>query len=303
MDNFVNLHCHTSASLQDSIIRVPDLVNKVKEYGQNAVAVTDHSSCASWIELNNECNKKDIKPIYGNEFYCIPEYEKGNRNRDHLVLLAMGQEGLINIRRFQRIAVEHSYYKPLLSYQLLDSLPHNDIYCTSACSLSTISKCILSNNINGAIDYAEYFNDLFNGNFSLELQFHPDYKEQNYINEKLVEISDKIDIPLTVSCDCHFVDENDRDLRRIVQAISWKKLYNDKKMNDSLESNCIGNSELVKKFAVESDFKYMHVVSSAIKQTCKIAKKCNATLEKPERRIPVFDKYDELNDLFEVVEW
>ena len=303
MDNFVNLHCHTSASLQDSIIRVPDLVDKVKEYGQNAVAVTDHSSCASWIELNEECKQNNIKPIFGNEFYCIPEYEKGNRNRDHLVLLAMGKEGLINIRRLQRVAVEHSYYKPLLSYELLHSLPHNDIYCTSACSLSTISKCILGNNMKEAVQYAEYFNNMFDGNFALELQFHPDYKEQNIINEKLVEISDKIDIPLTVSCDCHFLDESDRDLRRIVQAISWKKSYNDESMHDSLESNCVGNSTLIKKFAVESNFKYMHVVSSAIKQTNKIANKCNAILEEPERRIPVFDKYDELNNLFEVVEW
>lgn len=301
MDNFVNLHCHTSASLQDSIIKIPDLVKKVKEYGQSAVAVTDHSSCASWIELNKECQNNDIKPIFGNEFYCIPEYEKGNRNRDHLVLLAMGEEGLTNIRRLQRIAVENTYYKPLLSYQILESTPHNDIYCTSACSLSTISKCILDNNIRGAIEYAEYFNDLFDGNFALELQFHPGYKEQNLINEKLVEISDKIDIPLTVSCDCHFIDENDRDLRRIVQAISWRKKYNE--LDDSLESNCVGNSTLVKKFAVESNFKYMHVVSSAIKQTNIIANKCNSNIEEPKRRIPLFDKYDELNDLFEAVEW
>ena len=47
----------------------------------------------------------------------------------------------------------------------------------------------------------------------------------------------------------------------------------------------------------------MHVVSSAIKHTKKIASMCNATIEEPERRIPVFNKYDELNELFEVVEW
>lgn len=301
MDKFVNLHLHSCASLQDSIIRIPDLVKKVKEYGQSAVAVTDHSSCASWIELNNECN--DIKPIFGNEFYCIPQYIKGSRRRDHLVLLAMNQTGLINIRRLQRIAVEHSYYKPLLSYEILEQTSHDGIYCTSACSLSSISKCILNDNITGAMEYAEYFNDLFDGNFALELQFHPDYSEQAVINEKLVEIGDKLDIPLTVSCDSHFVDEQDRDLRKIVQAISWNKLYHDEDLYDSLKSNCIGNSDLIKKFAVESNFQYMHVVSSAIKQTQKIANMCNAKIESPERRIPVFDKYDELNELFEVVEW
>lgn len=303
MDEFVNLHLHSCASLQDSIIKVPDLVQKIKDYGQTAVAVTDHSSCASWIDLNNECNQNNIKPIFGNEFYCIPQYIKGSRRRDHLVLLAMNQTGLVNIRRLQRIAVEHSYYKPLLSYEILEENNHDGIYCTSACSLSSISKCILKNNIDSAMNYAEYFNNLFDGNFALELQFHPDYHDQNIINEKLVEISDKLDIPLTVSFDSHFIDENDRDLRKIVQAISWNKLYSDESLYDSLKSNCIGNSELVKTFAMESNFQYMHVVSSAIKQTRKIADMCNAKIEEPERRIPVFDKYDELNELFEVIEW
>lgn len=302
MDNFVNLHVHTSASLQDSIIRPIDLIDKVIEYKQSAVAVTDHSSVASWIEINNICEDKPVKPIFGNEFYCIPHYEK-SRRRDHLVMLAMNNEGLVNIRRLQRIAVENAYYKPLLSYDKLEELPHDGIYCTSACSLSTISKCILNDNLLNAGEYCEYFNDLFDGNFALELQFHPQYQDQSKINNGLVELSDKYDIPLTVSCDCHFLDEGDKLLRKIVQAISWNKKWDDDSLFDSLKSNCVGNSELVMNFAMESNFQFMHVVQPAIKHTNFIASKCNAKLEEPERRIPVFDKYDEFNNLMLAQEW
>lgn len=302
MDNFVNLHVHTSASLQDSIIRPSDLIDKVMEYNQSAIAVTDHSSVASWIEINNLCQDTPVKPIFGNEFYCIPEYNK-TRRRDHLVLLAMNQEGLVNIRRLQRIAVENAYYKPLLSYQLLEELPHDGIYCTSACSLSTISKCILKGNLESAGEYCEYFNSIFDGNFALELQFHPDYSDQSIINDGLVHLSDKYDIPLTVSCDCHFLDETDRPVRKMVQAISWRKKWNDDSLFDSLKSNCVGNSDLIMSFAMDSSFQYMHVVQQAIKQTNKIASKCNAKIEEPERRIPVFDKYDEFNELMSCQEW
>jgi DNA polymerase-3 subunit alpha len=301
MNDFINLHLHTEASLQDSVIRVPDLVKKVEEYGQSAIAVTDHSSVASWVDLSRECEGTNIKPIFGNEFYCSKSYEEKSRDRDHLVLLAMNNNGLVNIRRFQRIAVEHFYYKPILSYQTIKDSPHDGIYCTSACALGIIAKNILNNQIQSAINYAEKFNSLFDGNFALELQFHPDFKEQAIINEKLVEISDKLDIPLTVSCDSHFIDESDRDLRRIVQAISWHKQYEDVK--DSLQSNCLGNTELIKKFAIESGFLYLDVVEDAIMQTNKIASLCNAELETPERRIPIFDKHDKLDELFEVIEW
>lgn len=303
MDKFVNLHVHSVASLQDSVIKISDLVSTVGKYGQSAVAVTDHSSCASWVELNNECKNTDIKPIFGNEFYCWPEGIEKSKNRDHLVMLAMNQEGLVNIRRFQRLAVENSYYKPILRYEFLHQYPTNGIYCTSACSLSSISKAILNNDIEQAINYAEFFNEIFDGNFSLECQFHPDYDDQNIINEALVIISDKTGIPLTVSCDSHFVDNNNRDLRKIIQCIAWKKKYDDPNMHDSLISNCIGNSDLIMEFAIKSKFSYMHTVQNMIKQTNKIATVCNAQLEEPERRTPNFDKYDEFNKLFEEVIW
>lgn len=302
MDKFVNLHVHTSASLQDSIIRPLQLVNKVLEYKQSAVAITDHSSVASWIEMNNLCKDTPVKPIFGNEFYCIPKYEK-SRRRDHLVLLAKNNDGLVNIRRLQRVAVENSYYKPLLSYEKIQELPHDGIYCTSACSLSTISKCILKGNLESAGKYCEFFNDLFDGNFALELQFHPDYADQSIINNGLVELSEKYDIPLTVSCDSHFIDESDRPVRKIIQAISWRKKWNDESLFDSLKSNCVGNSTLVMQFAIDSKFQHMHLVQQAIEQTNKIASMCNATLEEPERRIPVFDKYDEFNELMSCQEW
>ena len=303
MDNFVNLHVHTVASLQDSVIQVSDLLDTVKKYEQSAVAITDHSSCASWVEFNEIAPQYKIKPIFGNEFYCYPQGREKSKDRDHLVLLAMNEEGLINIRRFQRFAVENSYYKPILKYELLNQYPTNGIYCTSACSLSTISKAILNNETEKAIEYAEFFNNCFDGNFSLECQFHPDYPDQNIINEGLVNISDKIGIPLVCTCDSHFTDESQRDLRKIIQCIAWKKQYNDPKMQNSLKSNCIGNSKLIMDFAIESNFSYMHTVQNMIKQTNKIASMCNVTLEEPVRRTPNFDKYDEFNQLFEEVVW
>ena len=69
-DNFVNLHCHTEYSIQDSVITIPKLYQQVKQYGQSAVAVTDHGSCASWVEFSNYFKKKQdiqfIRKLYSN---------------------------------------------------------------------------------------------------------------------------------------------------------------------------------------------------------------------------------------------
>lgn len=295
--DFTNLHLHTMYSIQDSVIKIPNLVSKLKEYGQNACAITDHSSCAGWVEFNQVMTDNDIKPIFGNEFYCRDTYdEPKDRNRDHLVMLAMNQEGLINIRRFQRIAVEHFYYKPILSYECLKEYPTEGIYCTSACSLGSIAKNILEDNIDRAEDYLLFFDEVFHHNFALELQFHPLYDDQKIINNNLLALSENYGVPLTVSCDSHFIDQTDKNLRRIVQSISWHKKLAD--VAESMDSNCVGCPEIIKNNAIQSGFEDESVVDKAIKQTYVISNRCNATITDSSNKIPTFTKHEEFNKIF-----
>lgn len=296
-DMFVNLHVHTMYSKQDSIIKIEDLVSKVKDLGQTACAVTDHSSTSAYYPFKQECLKQNLKPIYGNEFYMNYSYDEKTRNRDHLVCLAMTDEGLRNINRLQDIAVHNHYYKPILSYEVLPDYTEG-VYCTSACSLGTIPKLILENNIDKAWDWCDKFMCWFDGNFSLELQVHPKYEEQKKINDGLIRLHDLIGIPLTVSTDAHFLDEDVRDIRRIIQAISWHKSYDE--VEDSLKSNCLGSTNLIMNFAKEINMD-LNVISKAINQTKKIADQCNADLCNEDRKVPIFDKFNEFDLLFDEV--
>lgn len=296
-DLFVNLHCHTLYSKQDSIIKIDELVDKVKKYGQEACAVTDHSSTAAFYYFKNEAKRVGIKPIYGNEFYLLQNNNLKSTARDHLVCLAMNDEGLKNINRLQSIAVDNFYYKPILPYDSIEDYTEG-IYATSACSLGAIAKLLLADKVDEAWDCCDWFMELFDENFSLELQIHPQYKDQNKINEGLIRLHDLTDIPLTVSTDAHFLDETYRNTRRIIQAISWKKQYDE--VDDSLKSNCVGNTDLIMGFATESNMD-LDIVSNAIKQTNKIASLCNADLCDSDRKVPVFDKYEEFDRLFDEV--
>ena len=296
--DFVNLHLHSMYSIQDSVIKIPKLAMKLNEYGQNACAITDHSSCAGWIEFNDVMQENNIKPIFGNEFYCRDSYdEPKTRDRDHLVMLAMNQNGLTNIRRFQRIAVENFYYKPILSYEWLKKYPTDGIYCTSACSLGSIAKNILEDNSEKAEEYLLFFDEVFDHHFSLELQFHPLYDDQKIINNGLVSLSENYGIPLTVSCDSHFVDKTDKNLRKIVQSISWHKKLTE--VNDSMDSNCVGCADIIRNNAIQSGFEDMDIVNKALKQTYIIANRCNASINDTSNKIPTFTKHIEFNKIFE----
>lgn len=294
MDNFVNLHVHSMFSKQDAVIKIDELVNKVIEYGQNAVAVTDHSSTSAHYYLKKECEERGVKPIFGNEFYTNLSYDNKTRDRNHLVCLAMTDEGFRNINRLQDIAVHNRYYKPIVSHEILPDYTEG-IFATSACSLGVIPQMILQDDMLKAEEYSNWFMDIFDGNFALELQMHPEYEEQYKINNGLVALSEQLGIPLTISSDAHFIDENDVDLRRAIQCIAWRKLYKDGQ--ESLKSNCLGNTDIIKSKAENTGFD-QSIVDKAIKQTRIIAEKCNADLCNEERKVPIFDKYQEFDKLF-----
>lgn len=300
-DDFVNLHVHSHCSIGDSVIRIPDLIQQVKDYGQKAVALTDHGSTMGWREFNNECCKTQIKPIFGNEFYCkIDENQPNDRTRYHMVMLAKNNNGLKNINYLQRITVEqHQYYKPLLPYSILNQNNIDGIFVTTACSLGSIGQNVINGDYQKADEYVKWLINTFGlDNIAFEFQFHPNYEDQKKVNEYLYQLYDTLRPPyIIVTCDSHFLSEKDRELRKYIQAINWHKPIS--QIEESLSSNCIGTSDLVLKFAEDSGFDDTNLVKKMIKNTSKIANLCEAKMDlQPPRVIPKFNKHNHFKKIF-----
>ncbi len=69
---FTHLHLHTEYSLLDGLSRIPKLLDRVKELGQAACAITDHGALYGVIDFYREARERDIKPIIGVEAYIAP---------------------------------------------------------------------------------------------------------------------------------------------------------------------------------------------------------------------------------------
>ena len=61
--SFTHLHLHTSYSLLDGAGRISEMVNRVKELGQDSMAITDHGVMYGAIDFFKTCVKNGIKPI------------------------------------------------------------------------------------------------------------------------------------------------------------------------------------------------------------------------------------------------
>ena len=303
-DNFVNLHVHSDASVGDSVIKIPNLVDLVQEYNQEYIALTDHSSTANWYALQQACKNKDIKAIFGNEFYCKTTMAKpANRTRYHLICLAQNEKGAQNIRAMQNIAVKHKYYKPLLPHQVLKN--HSEgVFVTTACALGYVSQMLYNNHVDKAYDFLNFLLDTFGkDNVAIELQYHPDFKDdndnyiQNIVNERLIKLYEDTDTKWIINTfDSHCLLDKDRNLRRRLQWKNWKKPYEE--ISETLRSNILGNTELTYQFAHESGVEDDKLIQKGIDNTYKIAEQCYFDMPENDRIIPVFNKHREFKKIF-----
>lgn len=300
-DKFVNLHLHTHYSVLDSTIKIPDLFFTVEKYGQSAVAITDHGSTEGWSDFYLLGQDTNVKPIFGCEFYCKPTLAKPtDRTRYHLVVLAKNNEGAKTIQKLQYIAAKHKYYKPLLPYPVLFENTEN-LFISTACSLGTVGQALDPTNKKHRPEEAEVFiNKLIDAfgkeNVALEFQFHPNYRAQSKINERLLHLSYEYDCYTICTTDAHFI--NDSMTRRMIQADAWNKPY--KEVQPSLKSNCLGSSDIVRRFAEETGFPNTFV-EDMIENTSIIANKCNVTEINNingQRILPSFNKHRELKKIF-----
>ncbi len=70
----VELHCHSNLSQMDGIMEVKDIIKRVKEWGQKAVAITDHGAIQNIPQFYDIATKEGIKPIFGLEGDVVDEY-------------------------------------------------------------------------------------------------------------------------------------------------------------------------------------------------------------------------------------
>ena len=62
---FIHLRLHTEFSLQDSVVRIPELVERAAALGMPAIAVTDQNNLFAMVKFYREGLKCGVKPIIG----------------------------------------------------------------------------------------------------------------------------------------------------------------------------------------------------------------------------------------------
>ncbi|MBE6688322.1 MAG: DNA polymerase III subunit alpha [Ruminococcaceae bacterium] len=287
MSDFVHLHLHTEYSLLDGACRINKMFERINEYGQSAVAITDHGAMFGAVEFYRAAKAAGVKPIIGCEVYMAErsmhdkQFEHDKENY-HLVLLCKNETGYKNLCRLVSAAyVEGFYSKPRIDMELLKNNCEG-LIALSACLAGRIPQYLLNGMYDEALKYTLEMKRIFGReNFYLELQNHG-YKEQMQVNTLLAKLAKDADAELVATNDVHYLDKQDAQSQAVLMCIQTNSLIT--------EGRPIGFE--TDEFYLKSTDEMKALFSSyenAIENTVKIADMCNFDFDFSQTFLPAFE--------------
>lgn len=281
--NYVPIHMHTTYSIQDCALRIDELAKWAKEKGFEALGITDHGTIGGWVEFQNACEENDVKPLLGVELYIVDSYERKDRYREHIVAIAKNWNGIQSIFKMVDRAHRVGYhYEGRISYDDFMELAE-DVVVLSACVAGIISQCIIREEYDKAEEWAVAFKERFGDDFYIEIQPH-NFDQQNKTNPYLIKLAKKLDIPIVVTTDVHYLTPEYKESNDKLHEIFHRNA-------NSVETNYTPEDNMLEPLFNEVGVDF-ETVNNAMYNTLKIAEKCNAKLKRYDNALPQV-KYDD----------
>ncbi len=286
MNGFVHLHLHSEYSLLDGACRIDEIPKRVKECGQEAVAITDHGVMYGAVAFDAACRREGIHPIIGCEVYVAPasRFDKTNTSMgyaDHLVLLCENMEGYRNLTEMvSRSFTEGFYNKPRVDEELLRR-HSGGLIALSACLGGRIPKLLSHGDTAGARAVAKRYAEMFGkDHFYIELQDHG-LTEQKTVLPMLVELARECDLPLVATNDCHYLRRRDANTQAVLMCIQTNTTV------DGGRPEAFATDEFYLKDTNEMEMIFRKY-PDAIANTARIAERCRVEFDFSTTYLPKF---------------
>ena len=299
--DFVHLHNHTFHSVLDGLTKIHDLVDKVKELGMEAAAVTDHGTMSGILDYYKTAKKAGIKPIIGIETYVATrsrfDRDPGkDKQRFHLTVLAMNNTGFHNLMKLStRANLEGMYYKPRIDHDLLEEL-NEGLIVLSGCASGEIGVALKEDDYDRAREIAKWYKSILGDRYYLELQDHGHPKSNTHwdvqakINEGLIKLSKELDIEMVVTCDGHYLTHGYQDAHEILLCVGTGSYLSDEKRMSlkDFELHLTDPRDIIDHWGEE--------FPEVIRNTKKIADRCDVEIELGRILIPKYPLPDGENE-------
>jgi DNA polymerase III subunit alpha len=289
MSQFVHLHLHTDYSMLDGACDVEKLVQRVKELGMPAVAMTDHGNIFGAVHFVNAAKAAGIKPIVGCELYvCKKDDHNIERTPpegdtyNHLLVLAENEEGYRNLTKItSEASLRGFYYKPRVSKKFLAE-HSKGLIGLSGCLKGEVAERLMEDNYDAARTAAATYGDIFGkNNFFLEIQ-DQGLEQEHRIHSNLFRLEKDLGLPMVATNDSHYLCEDDAHAQDVMLCIQTGK-----SIQDTNRMKFQGTGFFVKSH--DEMYRVFKDAPDVLSRSLAIAERCNMRLEKVSNPFPHFD--------------
>lgn len=284
MSNYTILHCHTMLSNGvtniDSVTTYQQYVDKAKEFGMAAMAISEHGSVLGWVKKKLAMEAAGIRYVHAEEFYLTNTLAEKVRDNYHCLLIAKNYDGVLELNKLSSKSFHRDdnsfYYVPRITIEDVKNTSDNIIVST-ACLGGVLNKA--PDDIR--LDFLKWLSQHKDRCF-LEIQPHLDPDQVKY-NQLLYKLSQQTGLRLIMCTDTHALNSEHVEGRSILQKskdihfdgedrfhlemLSYDELVELCRQQDALPMDVYLNAiemtntvaDMIEPFELDYSYKYPHL--------------------------------------------
>jgi DNA polymerase III subunit alpha len=275
--DFVHLQCQSEYSVKNSLVRVSNLIDSVKESGMKSVALTDDMSLFSAIKFYQKAINAGIKPIIGAKI-SLP-FDEGYYD---VLLLCQNHEGYLNLSELISKAYLNEQGISIVSVTEEQLITHQKgLLMISSPASSDISKLLLSNDFKTAKNKALNWKSIFKDRYYMSVQRTDRPSDESLLN-LIIDLGLEVEVPIVATNDVQFLDKNEYEAHEARICIAEGGL-----LDDARRAKNFSNHQYLK--TSEEMVLLFEDYPQVIENSSEIAKRCNLHFELFEKNyLPVF---------------
>ena len=285
MNNFTQLHLHSSYSLNTGTIKIDHLIDFAKKNKISSLVVTDFINIFSAVKFYQKCIKASIKPIIGCE---IPLINNENVKPDNIVLLCQNINGYHNLNKI--LSIIHTTRSSNLGADLnLIEKYNSNLICLSGgrngiCGINSVNKSTEETK-----NILEKFSRIFSNRFYLEID-RTERQNEVYYHNKSLTLADQLNIPVVATNDVLFLSDSDYEANEVKVAINQKTKLDERANQVEYSPNQYYKSE-------KEMTSLFHDIPTSIENISEIVKRCNFKFPDFKYHLPKFPNPSKKDDI------
>ncbi len=283
LSRFIHLRMHSEFSVQDGMVRLPDVVEQAAQDHQGALALTDLANLFGLVKFYKAARSKGVKPIAGCDVFVQSKgASASDRGAPRMVLLAQNQHGyLLLCRLLSKAWLENQGRgRAEINAEWFEEFGTEGLIALSGAQGGEIGQLLSAGQATAASALARHYASLFPGRFYIEVQRYGQAHAEAYIAQAS-ELAVSLGLPVVATHPVQFLTPSEFRAHEARVCIA--------------EGEILGNPRRVRRFTAEQYFKSQNEMCalfadlpSALENSVEISKRCNLTLDLGRPRLPLF---------------